>query len=546
MRVDARSAPCPSDRVRAVVSPTPTGWRAVWAAMRTWRTAAVSLLSFSSGLPLGLVWIAIPTWLAQEQVDIKLIGLFTLAQAPWTFKFLWSPLMDRYAVPMPNAGRKLGWALVMQVALLGLTLGLAGIPFQPDVLWIVGALTLAMAFASASQDIAIDAYAVEVLHPEEQGIAVGARIALYRAAMFVAGGLAITLAGLWSWPAVFAMLALLYLPMMVVTWRAPRSEYDRVAPPTSLRAAVWEPFVSFLAVHRALEILAFVILYKLADNLAGALVRPFLVQVGFDNVDVGVATATIGLFATLAGTLLGGLLTTALGLGHALWLFGALQILSNLGYVAVAEVGVNRPLMYAAMGFESLTTGMGTGAFSVLLLRMTQKRFSATQYALFSSLFALPRILAGPVTGILVDAIGWRNFFLFTIAAGLPGMLLLQRFAPLGTRDPGFADEPIGVVLPLGRTALLARAMIGGLIGFIGGAFAVALLGAIKHVHASPEQGFHLLPQLAAFFLPRTMAGWIQFFGVVLFGGVIALATAATFYARSGGQGHWQRKPAIK
>jgi PAT family beta-lactamase induction signal transducer AmpG len=546
MRVDARSAPCPSDRVRAVVSPTPTGWRAVWAAMRTWRTAAVSLLSFSSGLPLGLVWIAIPTWLAQEQVDIKLIGLFTLAQAPWTFKFLWSPLMDRYAVPMPNAGRKLGWALVMQVALLGLTLGLAGIPFQPDVLWIVGALTLAMAFASASQDIAIDAYAVEVLHPEEQGIAVGARIALYRAAMFVAGGLAITLAGLWSWPAVFAMLALLYLPMMVVTWRAPRSEYDRVAPPTSLRAAVWEPFVSFLAVHRALEILAFVILYKLADNLAGALVRPFLVQVGFDNVDVGVATATIGLFATLAGTLLGGLLTTALGLGHALWLFGALQILSNLGYVAVAEVGVNRPLMYAAMGFESLTTGMGTGAFSVLLLRMTQKRFSATQYALFSSLFALPRILAGPVTGILVDAIGWRNFFLFTMAAGLPGMLLLQRFAPLGTRDPGFADEPIGVVLPLGRTALLARAMIGGLIGFIGGAFAVALLGAIKHVHASPEQGFHLLPQLAAFFLPRTMAGWIQFFGVVLFGGVIALATAATFYARSGGQGHWQRKPAIK
>jgi len=277
-----------------------------------------------------------------------------------------------------------------------------------------------------------------------------------------------------------------------------------------------------------------VILYKLADNLAGALVRPFLVQVGFGNVDVGVATATIGLFATLAGTLLGGVLTTALGLGHALWLFGALQILSNLGYVAVAEVGVNRPLMYAAMGFESLTTGMGTGAFSVLLLRMTQKRFSATQYALFSSLFALPRILAGPVTGVLVDAIGWRNFFLFTIAAGLPGMLLLQRFAPLGTRDPEFIDEPVGAVLPLGRTALLARAMTGGLIGFIGSAVAVALLSAMKHLHASPEQGFDLLLPLAAFFLPQTMAGWLQFFGAVLFGGVIALATAATFSAKSG------------
>jgi len=513
----------------------PTGWRAVWLAMRTWRTAAVSLLSFSSGLPLGLVWIAIPTWLAQEHVDIKLIGLFTLAQAPWTFKFLWSPVMDRYAVPIPTTGRKLGWALLTQVALLGLTLALGGVPFRLELIWIVGSLTLAIAFASASQDIAIDAYAVEVLRPEEQGVAVGARIALYRAAMFVAGGVAITLAGLWSWPAVFTLLALFYLPMMAVTWRAPRSDYDRVSPPQSLRAAVWEPFVSFLAVHRALEILAFVILYKLADNLAGALVRPFLVQAGFDNFDVGVATATIGLFATLAGTVVGGLFTTAWGLGNALWLFGVLQILSNLGYVAVAEVGVNRPLMYAAMGFESLTTGMGTGAFSVLLLRMTQKRFSATQYALFSSLFALPRILAGPVTGILVDAIGWRNFFLFTIAAGLPGMLLLQRFAPLGTRDPGFAVETVGAVLPLGRTALAARAMIGGMTGFVIGALAVASLSAMKRVHVAPEQGFDLVSPLTAFFLPQTVGGWLQFFGVVLFGGLIALATAATFFARSGG-----------
>ncbi|MBI3622425.1 MAG: MFS transporter [Nitrospirae bacterium] len=518
-----------------MTSRPPTGWRAVWLAMRTWRTAAVSLLSFSSGLPLGLVWIAIPTWLAQEHVDIKLIGLFTLAQAPWTFKFLWSPFMDRYAAPVPKAGRKLGWALLTQLALFGLTLALAGVPFQPNVVWIVGSLTLAMAFASASQDIAIDAYAVEVLRPEEQGVAVGARIALYRAAMFVAGGLAISLAGLWSWPAVFALVALCYLPMMVVTWFAPRSECDRVQAPQSLRAAVWEPFVSFLAMHRSLEILAFVILYKLADNLAGALVRPFLVQVGFDNFDVGLATATIGLFATLIGTLLGGVLTTAWGLGNALWLFGALQILSNLGYVAVAEVGVNRPLMYAAMGFESLTTGMGTGAFSVLLLRMTQKRFSATQYALFSSLFAVPRILAGPVTGVLVDAIGWRNFFLFTIAAGLPGMLLLQRFCPVGRRDPDFAVERVGPVLPLGRTALVARAMIGGMIGFIGGALIVALLGAMKRFHAAPEQGFDLFSPLVAFFLPQTVAGWVQFGGVVLFGGITALATAATFFARSGG-----------
>ncbi|MEW6323857.1 MAG: MFS transporter [Nitrospirota bacterium] len=512
----------------------PAGWRAVWLAMRTWRTAAVSLLSFSSGLPLGLVWIAIPTWLAREGVDIKLIGLFTLVQAPWTFKFLWSPLMDRYAVPIPRMGRKLGWALLMQAALLGLTLGLAGMGFRPEIIWMIGVLTLAMAFASASQDIAIDAYAVEVLRPEEQGVAVGARIALYRTAMFVAGGVTITLGGLWSWPGTFAVLALLYLPMMAVTWRAPGSEYDQAEPPRSLRAAVWEPFVGFLSVHRSIEILIFVVLYKLADNLAGALVRPFLVQAGFNDFDVGVATATIGLFSTLAGTLLGGMLTTAWGLGHALWIFGALQILSNFGYVAVAELGVNRPVMYLAMGFESLTTGMGTGAFSVLLLRMTQKRFSATQYALFSSLFALPRILAGPVTGVIVDAVGWRDFFLFTMVIGLPGMAMLQRFSPLGTREPEFAIEPMAAPRPLGRRGLLLRAFAGGATAFVCSAVATALLSALRALHKAPEKGFDLFGPFISLLAPRATPEWLQLFGVTLFSLVIALATAAAAAARSG------------
>lgn len=504
--------------------------------MRSWHTAAVSLLSFSSGLPLGLVWIAIPTWMAREGVDIKIIGLFTLAQAPWTFKFLWSPLMDRYAAPVPRVGRKLGWAILMQVLLLGLTLGLGGVAFHPDVVWIVGVLTLAIAFASASQDIAIDAYAVEILRPEEQGVAVGARIAVYRAAMFTAGGLAITVAGLWSWPGVFAALALLYLPMMAVSWFAPSSDYDHVEPPPSLRAAVWEPFIGFLSVHRALEILAFVVLYKLADNLAGALVRPFLVQVGYNDFDVGVATATIGLIATLTGTFLGGMLTTTLGLGHALWIFGALQILSNLGYIAIAEVGVHRPLMYAAMGFESLTTGMGTGAFSVLLLRMTQKRFSATQYALFSSLFSLPRILAGPVTGVMVDAIGWRDFFLFTIVMGIPGMIMLHRFSAFGMREPRIEIEAVVAPKPLGRMELALRAVAGGFVGFVSGALATALLSAMKMFYKFPENGFDLLTPLTALFTPQSISAWTQLLGIVFFSLVIALATAATAAARASAQ----------
>ncbi len=515
------------------MSVRPSSWRAVWLALRSRRTAAVSLLSFSSGLPLGLVWIAIPTWLAREGVDIRIIGLFTLAQAPWSFKFLWSPLMDRYALPLPRLGRKLGWTLLWQISLLVATLLLGGVVLSPDTLWVVGSLTLAIALASASQDIAIDAYAVEILEPHEQGIAVGARIAIYRAAMFVAGGLTITLAGLWSWPVMFTLLALLYLPMMAVTWLAPKSAADHARAPPSLREAVWEPFTGFLAKRRALELLAFVVLYKLADNLGGALIRPFLVQTGFNDFDVGIATATIGLIATLVGTFLGGMLTTAMGLGHALWVFGALQILSNFGYVLIAEVGVHRPLMYGAMGFESLTTGMGTGAFSVLLLRMTQKQFSATQYALFSSLFALPRILAGPVTGVMVDAAGWSQFFWFTIAIGIPGLLMLQRFAPLGTREPEI--ETLAVIRPrrLTRAGLFVRALLGGALAFAFAAVCVALLDAVKHRRQALTDGFDLLTPLQALFLPQDISGWVSLFGVSLFSIVLALATAATAAARS-------------
>jgi len=501
--------------------------------MRSRRTAAVSLLSFSSGLPLGLVWIAIPTWLAREGVDIKVIGLFTLAQAPWSFKFLWSPLMDRYAFPDARLSRKLGWTLLWQIILLLTTLLLGGVAGRPDAIWIIGAVTLAIAFASASQDIAIDAYAVEVLRPEEQGIAVGARIAIYRAAMFVAGGLTITLAGLWSWPLLFCVIAALYLPMMVVTWFAPATETDTARTPKSLRAAAWEPLVEFLARNRALELLAFLILYKLADNLAGALVRPFLVQVGFNDFDVGVATATIGLIATLAGTFLGGALTTAMGLGHALWAFGVLQLLSNFGYVLVAIIGINRWVMYGAMGFESLATGMAAGAFSVLLLRMTQKEFSATQYALFSSLFALPRILAGPVTGVMVDALGWRDFFLFTMVVGIPGLILLQRISPLGMREPKLDALAVAPARALGTSAIIARGIGCGVAALVFAALSVAMLEAFAAMHHVPGTGFDLSVPLASLFRPRHIGGWIELFGVVIFGVLAGLVFAAIAVART-------------
>lgn len=417
--------------------PQGAGRKLLWA-LTSWRTAAVTLLSFSSGLPLGLVWIAIPDWMRSIGVDLRIVGLFALAQAPWTFKVFWSPLLDRYSVPW--WGRRRGWAALAQVSLLIATLALAGVGQHPEALWVVGALALAIACASATQDIAIDAYAVDVLRPEEQGITVGARIAVYRAAMYISGGLSITLAGQFSWPLVNAALALLYLPMLWLTWKAPEPDTAVPAPP-SLLEAVWRPLLAVLRRPKALEILAFVCLYKFADNLAGALLRPFLVDLGYNAVDRGFALATVGLTATLVGTLVGGLLTTLLGLGHMLWLGGVLQIVSNVGYLLLAESAVNRPVLLGAMAFENLTQGMGTGAFSVLLLRLTQRRFSATQYALFSSLFGLPRLWAGPMSGFMVASFGWPLFFWLTMAAGVPGLLLLQRFVPLGVREPVFVEE---------------------------------------------------------------------------------------------------------
>ena len=272
-------------------------------ALRSWRTASVVLLSFSSGLPLGLVWYSIPDWMRDVGVDIRIVGLFTLAQAPWAFKVLWSPLMDRYVPPF--WGRRRGWAAVTQLALCAFGLLLAGVGDEPDAIWVVGALALAIAMAAASQDIAVDAYAVEVLRKEEQGAAVGARIALYRAAMVVAGGGAITLASELGWAAVNVLLAVLYLPMLLITWKAPEPE-ERTIAPTSLRAAVWLPFLGFLSRHRALEILAFVFFYKFADQLAQSLTRPFLIDMGYDSYHRGLALATVGMVATIGGAFLGG------------------------------------------------------------------------------------------------------------------------------------------------------------------------------------------------------------------------------------------------
>jgi PAT family beta-lactamase induction signal transducer AmpG len=326
---------------------------------------------------------------------------------------------------------------------------------------------------------------------------------------------------------------LLYLPMLAVTLFAPEAE-RRIATPRSLRDAAWLPFLGFLSRHRALEILGFVLLYKLGDNLAEALLRPFLGDMGYDNLDRGIGLTTVGWLSTVGGTLAGGALTAVWGLGHCLWIFGILQIFSNLGYIFVAHSDVNLPLMYGAMGFENVSKGMGMGAFGVLLLRMTQKRFSATQYALFSSMFALPRLVAGPVTGFIVHAVGWIPFFWFTMIAGIPGMVMLARFVPLGRREPEFSIEAPKSREPLSGPALAVRALAGGLAGFVVALGVVVSLGLLEGLGAAPLARAGVVAWTRSTLVPHEFAGFMRLFGCIVVGVVCGLFTAAVIAARHG------------
>jgi PAT family beta-lactamase induction signal transducer AmpG len=500
-------------------------------AFTSWRTGAVTLLAFSSGLPLGVVLYTVPYWMQQEGIDIKTIGLVSAAQIPYAFKFVWSPLMDRFA---PRWGRKRGWILIGQ-AMLAASIAAFALSAGRPTAAVVALLTLVASFASATQDIAYDAYTVEVLRPEERGVAVGARNALARAAMF-GGRILNTLGPKLGWGGAFAAVAALFVPLAAVTVKAPEPEVP-AAPPRTMREAVWDPFVGFFRHSRALEIAAFLFFYKFADNLAGSLVSPFLGQKGYGPEAVGIGQGTVGLLANVVGTFLGGVLSTPLGLGRALWVFGLLQAISNLGYVAMASAGVDLGLMYGAMAIEAATSGMGTGAFGVLLLRLTQRRFSATQYALFSSIFALGRTFAGPPAGALVDAIGWRDFFLLTIPAALPGLLLLQRFVPWWAREiPETVEhegEPPAHGTPVTAGGLVARGAAGALAGTAVAYLASALLAALKAMRGAGG-AFDVGAALARLLAPQRAVDWVDLVGPPIAGLVVGIGVAAYVAARRG------------
>lgn len=383
-------------------------------------------LGFASGLPLLLSSSTLQAWLTVEGVAIASIGLFALTGLPYTLKFLWAPLVDRF-VPLP-AGRRRAWLLLTQTLLALALAGLAFLNPHSQLLAMAG-LALLIAFFSATQDIAFDALRSDILQPEERGLGAALSVTGYRLAMLVAGALALILGEHWGWANTFLLMAALMAATLLVTWLTP--EPDGIIAPRTLAEAVSGPLKAFFARPEALGLIALVILYKLGDAFAGSLTTAFLIRgAEFSPTDVGLVNKGFGLAATLIGALAGGLWLVRLGLFRALLLFGILQAVTNLGFLALSLAGHNYPLMVLAVGLENLAGGMGTAAFVALLMGLCEVRYSATQFALLSALASLGRVLLGPVAGGVVTWLDWPLFFILTFLAALPGLWWLYRMRP--------------------------------------------------------------------------------------------------------------------
>jgi PAT family beta-lactamase induction signal transducer AmpG len=389
------------------------------------RVIPLLVLGFASGLPLALTGGTLQAWATLSGVSLQNIGFLTLIGTAYTLKFLWAPLVDRYAPPV--LGRRRSWIFFTQL-LLGAIIATMGLYSPSDNLMILALLAVIVAFLSATQDIAFDAYSTDVLRKEERAAGAAVKVLGYRVAMIVSGGFALVLADQWlGWGSTYFVMGALMALCAVATLLAPEPEVIARAP-KSLAIAVVEPLVEFFKRPGALSILLLIVLYKLGDAFAGALSTTFLLRgAGFTGTEVGAVNKVFGLAATIIGALAGGAFMSRLGLYRSLMLFGLLQAVSNFGYWVLAVTPPHVSSMALVVGIENLCGGLGTAAFVALLMALCKHEFSATQFALLSALSAVGRTyLAGPLTPPLVESIGWPGFFVVTVLIAVPGLILLR------------------------------------------------------------------------------------------------------------------------
>jgi len=388
-------------------------------------------LGFSSGIPLALTGSTLSAWLVAEGVDIKTIGLFSLVGLPYAFKFAWSPLMDRFIPPF--LGRRRGWMLITQLALI-VSISALGF-FNPSSMPVmIATLALALAFFSASQDIVLDAYRTEYLKPEERGAGAGVWIMGYRIAILVSGAAALILSDFLSWRLVYIIMGMTMAVGCTATLLAPEPlktnpGVETIDPPKTIRDAVILPFVEFFRRPGAIDILLFIIIYKIGDVAAAQMTTPFILKyIGFSRTELGTIYKGFGMAATIVGTLIGGAIMSRWNLKRSLFIFGVLQGVSTLAFILLEFTGREIWALCLVIGAENLCGGMGTAAYTALLMGLCNRKFTATQYALLSSLMAVSRYVTGTPTGYMVEWWGWTAFFIVCTLAALPGLLLLLRY----------------------------------------------------------------------------------------------------------------------
>jgi PAT family beta-lactamase induction signal transducer AmpG len=377
-------------------------------------------IGYCSGLPLLLTGGTLQAWMTDAEVDLTTIGFVSLLGLPYTIKFLWSPFLDRFVLPI--LGRRKGWMIFFQGILVLCIFSLSLVNPREHLVQ-VGLIALLITFFSASQDIVIDAYRREIVKDEDLGFSNSLYVVGYRIGMLVAGAFALFLADRMSWNQTYQMMALFMAPALLITLVAPKE--PAIAPPANIQEAIIGPLKDFFTREGAFIVLSFILLYKVGDLMAANMTTPFMLKIGYTKTDIAYVAKSFGLIATIVGGILGGTLMLKMNIRLALVLFGVLQAVSTLGFALLARLPVSFGALSFVIGFENLAAGLGMAAFGAYMLALTNKKFTATQYALLSSLMGIPRVILPAPTGWMAENMGWVGLFIACTLMAIPGLLLL-------------------------------------------------------------------------------------------------------------------------
>ena len=387
----------------------------------SFRMFTMLMMGYCSGLPLLLTGGTLQAWMTDEKIDLTAIGMVSLIGMPYVLKFLWAPFLDRYQIPF--LGRRKGWMIIFQVLILVSIFGLSLSNPTTNLMAVLG-WAFCIALFSASQDVVVDAYRREIMPDEELGLGSSLYVNGYRLAMIVSGSLALNMADNMPFANVYKIMALCMIPAIIFTIIAPK-ENNHIKIPSNMKEAVFGPLQEFFTRKGAFIVLLFILLYKVGDSMAANMTTPFILQLGYTKSDLGNVAKLFGLVSTIIGGLIGGVIMLRYNMKWSLIFFGILQAVSTIGFAILPSMPITLSSLAIVVAFENLASGMGTAAYAAYMASLTNKQFTATQYALLTALMGVPRVILSSPTGKMAEVMGWEMFFVFCTLVAIPGLLLL-------------------------------------------------------------------------------------------------------------------------